>query len=691
MRISPLIHVPSMLILAACNGGITTAPAPDPAVFAPRDLGFSARSSGSLSFTWTNAEIYDAIRVQRASSAFPTPDEWVDLSDLPGTTVAYLDQGLTPGASYTYCLIAQIGELWSTTSATLTIQTDVLPNVSLLAATANSISLVWSYAGDPATRFLVGRSPNVEPPQWTEIADLAATTTSLVDSGLEAATAYLYRVQAVVTPERVESSSVLQANTNPLLAWTVHMPGTSGVWGVEGMQVDGSGRVYVFGRWGRPDLTADFGTSNQPDIRTVRFSNRDLFARVYDADGDHLVTYDWGTNDDYLTYVSSFDVADDGSWFVTGPCLIPNSLLNDLDPTPGLWNPRTQAGVNRPGDGIPYILGMRGDGTFRGASIPIAGPTWWTGGWNVTYSAADGGAVYWTNGGDGRIRKNDMAMTQLWEFTAQPSFAATPWVSHMNRRIATLSNGDLVVLSTFSGTIDADYGAGTDNRMSAGGTDVAILRVSGVDASYVSARTFGGPGNETVDHIGSDRAGNLYISGLFQGTVNFNTSGGTPDTKTAEMAVSYYITKYNADFSYGWTFTISSDYTALSGRLIERPSGDLVYTGAFRGMIKFDTSGQSVTKTCPNGTASNCEYLLALSPDGQRLGQGVYGYGLGYLDFMPSGEVVFAKTFTGNVNLNDWYGLGDEPITYSGGAGGNTKDFVVKVGNFQRVLEHSAN
>src|SRR5687767_13565354 len=50
----------------------------------------------------------------------------------------------------------------------------------------------------------------------------------------------------------------------------------------------------------------------------------------------------------------------------------------------------------------------------------------------------------------------------------------------------------------------------------------------------------------------ADSSGNVYVTGQFQGTVDFDPTAGV-DSHTGAGSNDVFLTKYNADGSYGWT------------------------------------------------------------------------------------------------------------------------------------------
>jgi hypothetical protein len=83
----------------------------------------------------------------------------------------------------------------------------------------------------------------------------------------------------------------------------------------------------------------------------------------------------------------------------------------------------------------------------------------------------------------------------------------------------------------------------------------------------------------TPENVVTDAAGNLYVTGTFSGTMDFNPLPGT-DTKTSHGFDDVFITKFNADLTYGWTTIFGGTYGDYARDLIE--VGGVIYVcGSF--------------------------------------------------------------------------------------------------------------
>src|SRR5439155_1371909 len=95
--------------------------------------------------------------------------------------------------------------------------------------------------------------------------------------------------------------------------------------------------------------------------------------------------------------------------------------------------------------------------------------------------------------------------------------------------------GSVAVSGNFAGTIDVGGGVFT----SAGSTDLYVAKYD-PSGAYLWSKHFGDPANQTVRNMSIDTSGNLLLTGLTQGPVDFGGgpggSGGAPGPGDAVCA-----------------------------------------------------------------------------------------------------------------------------------------------------------
>jgi len=99
-----------------------------------------------------------------------------------------------------------------------------------------------------------------------------------------------------------------------------------------------------------------------------------------------------------------------------------------------------------------------------------------------------------------------------------------------------------------------------------------------------------GTGNERITAQTTDAAGNLYLAGRIEGTVDFNSSPRRTYNLTPDGNSGYFIAKYTADGGLLWAKLVAgatNDNVRVNDLAIDRRTGDLLVGGDFRGGATF--------------------------------------------------------------------------------------------------------
>jgi hypothetical protein len=162
------------------------------------------------------------------------------------------------------------------------------------------------------------------------------------------------------------------------------------------------------------------------------------------------------------------------------------------------------------------------------------------------------------------------------------------------RGIGTDNSDNIYIGGLFSATVDFDPGPG-----------VVYGAATGFIAYYIASyndngtlrwlRTMGGNGTSIdMDAFATDANGNVYVSGYFFGTLDFDGTAGTDIHSSAAGAFDIFLTKYDSAGNYQFTLTFpGTSFFNLGKSITTDAAGNIYLCGYFSGDVDFDpTAGQ---------------------------------------------------------------------------------------------------
>lgn len=145
--------------------------------------------------------------------------------------------------------------------------------------------------------------------------------------------------------------------------------------------------------------------------------------------------------------------------------------------------------------------------------------------------------------------------------------------------------GNIYVVGVFSGTVDLDPGAGTDQHVSNGASDIYFFKLNGA-GDFSWGRHMGGTGIDRGSCIIFDGSAGIIIGGSFSNTVDFDPSPSTMNLVVTGLVDSYFA-RYdeNGNFIYAKKIGGPSNEDLES---IKLSGGTMVIAGTFSGTTDFD-------------------------------------------------------------------------------------------------------
>ena len=347
--------------------------------------------------------------------------------------------------------------------------------------------------------------------------------------------------------------------------------------------VDASGNVYTTGFF---EGTADFDPSSSTYNLTA-IGQIDVFIQKLDASGSFLWAKSIGGS--LQENGNAIEIDAFGNIYIVGEF----QGTADFDPGPGTFI------LSSMGHKDVFILKLDSLGNFIWAKstggtlddygysmvIDRLGNIYTTGIFHNTVDFDPGPGIYnitSTGGLDIFIQKLDSSGSFVWaksvEFT----------LNGISYSISVDDFGNVYTTGTFSGTADFNPNSGIYYLSSnAGSTDIFILKLDS-SGSFVWAKSMGGIHIDSGRSIKVDNQGNVYTTGSFQQTVDFDPSLGGSHYISALSTEDIYIHKLDSSGNFMWVKTMG-EISINEGRSISLDTyGNIYTTGIFEGTADFD-------------------------------------------------------------------------------------------------------
>lgn len=394
----------------------------------------------------------------------------------------------------------------------------------------------------------------------------------------------------------------------PELDWLISM-GTVGRESGNSIVTDTEGNVYTVGYF---ENTIDFDPGEDTfDLTSVGFF--DIFIQKLSPNGQLL----WAKRIGSATADEATGITIDasGNLYITGVF----AQTVDFDPGEGTYNLTT-------GTGGPYLQNifvlkldadgnfiwakpMIGDRTSRAYSITTDanGNVLVTGGFSNTVDFDPGEGVAnltAVNGEDIFILKLDSNGNLIWVKQMIGNSIAS------GLSIATDTNNNIYTTGFFYDTVDFDPGEGTANLTSLGLNDIFIQKLDS-NGNLLWVKQMGSEGMNQGNSLTVDLEDNLYITGSFNGAVDFDPDTGTSNFTSAGRSDGF-IQKLNPNGNLIWVKQIGGPSEDMGNSVKTDDTGNVYILGNFGGTVDFDP-GEDITNLTGD---SNDMFILKLQSDG---------------------------------------------------------------------------
>jgi hypothetical protein len=354
-----------------------------------------------------------------------------------------------------------------------------------------------------------------------------------------------------------------------------------------GIAVDTLGNVYTTGFF---EGTCDFDPGPAV-LNLVSLGDRDIFISKLNASGNLVWAKRIGKNGSDHSH--SIAVDDSGNVYITGSF---SGSAVDFDPGAGVY-PLSSAGAHD-----TYILKLDAAGNFawvkqfgaattdNGMSITIdkAGYIYTTGYFGAACDFDPGAGVHTLSPYGTFVLKLDAGGNFKWAENIGDN--AYP------HSIKTDRHGNVYTAGAFGLTCDFDPDTSSYSLTSFGSSDIFVSKLDS-SGNFIWAKQMGGTADEVANGVAVDTSGNVYLTGTFQATCDFDPGAASFPLTAAGTYWDIFIEKLDVNGDFLWAFGMGG---ATPGQgdvgfgIAVDDSANVYTTGNFRGNnVDFDPGPSS--------------------------------------------------------------------------------------------------
>ncbi len=263
-------------------------------------------------------------------------------------------------------------------------------------------------------------------------------------------------------------------------------------------------------------------------------------------------------------------------------------------------------------------------------------------------------------------------------------------------------NGNIIITGTFQDTVDFDPDTGSANLSSVNWTDIFCAKYN-TDGNFIWAKGIGSTGGNTGFSVDVDYIGNVYMSGGFQGTVDFDPDSGISNLSSAGSLDAFFV-KFDTAGNFVWANKFGGPGLETGYEIRVDDSGIVYATGVAASDIffaKYDASGNNIWLNIMGSSSIDIGRSIAIDDSSNVYLTGVFGdtcdfnpdsivtnilvspspRGIFFAKYDSSGAYLWAETIgSGGWDLSHSIALDNNRNLYITGEIGGPTDFDPGVG-----------
>ncbi len=374
-------------------------------------------------------------------------------------------------------------------------------------------------------------------------------------------------------------SILLSLSLNAQFYQWVNGVGSTGGENSEAIAIDTDGNIYVAGFFGGP---TDFAPNDVVHILSPT-ADADIFIAKYNPNGELIwVNHLEGS---LLGTAYALDIDPTGNVIVAGQFRETVDFDSGPDETALSSNGTYDAFIAKySSEGeLVWAISYGGEGLddVFGIDIDASGNIYATGKFtdSVDFDPGNGESILDGPGGDAYFAKFDPNGNLIWV----QNIGGT--ANDVGNGITTDEAGNVYIVGSFAGIVDANPGAGYYELSSLSGASFFVLKLD-ADGHFIWAMQSEGASPAVGQSIAVDQTGAVYTSGFFSNTIDVDPSDSTYELSSNGQSDAFLL-KLNIDGQFEWAHSFGNSFPDELTSIKVDAENNIYFGGFFNGILNW--------------------------------------------------------------------------------------------------------